>query len=117
MGFCLGLEFRSNSRATFKSQLFAVLVFSLGAVLGIGVGMLLVNLPMSWSNTGLPIIQALAGGTLFYVTVCEVMPREKARWHQKPERRTAGLAQFFAVALGFAVMTIINFYIGRFKNK
>ncbi|XP_055848312.1 zinc transporter ZIP3 [Episyrphus balteatus] len=112
MGFCLGLEFRSNPRTNFQSQLLAILVFSLGSVIGIGVGMAFVNLPSSWSGTALPIIQALAGGTLFYVTVCEVMPREKARWHQKPERRTAGLAQFVAVGLGFTVMTIINFYIG-----
>lgn len=112
MGFCLGLEIRSNARANFQSQLVAILIFSLGSVVGIGVGMALVDMPSNWSSTGLPIIQALAGGTLLYVTVCEVMPREKARWHQKTERRTAGLAQFLAVGLGFSVMTIINFYIG-----
>lgn len=113
MGFCLGLEFRSNARTSFQSQLVAILIFSLGSVLGIGVGMALVNLPSGWSSSGLPIVQALAGGTLFYVTVCEVMPREKARWHQKPDRRSAGLSQFLAVALGFTVMTIINFFIGN----
>lgn len=113
MGFCLGLEFRSNARTNFKSQLIAILIFSLGSVLGIGGGMILVDMPSSLSSTGLPIIQALAGGTLFYVTVCEVMPREKARWHQNTARRTAGLAQFMAVALGFTVMTIINYFIGE----
>lgn len=114
MGFCLGLEFRSNAAASFRAQLMAVLTFSLGSVIGIGAGMVLVSLPSdSSSTTVLSIIQALAGGTLFYVTVCEVMPREKARWHQNRERRMAGLAQFFAVGLGFTVMTIINFYIGE----
>ncbi|KAH8294895.1 hypothetical protein KR018_004014, partial [Drosophila ironensis] len=111
MGFCLGLEFRSNPQSNFRAQLFGIAVFAAGAVCGIGLGMLVVDVPTGWSATTLPIIQALAGGTLFYVTVCEVIPREKARWHSNPSRRWAGFAQFATVALGFATMCIINFYL------
>ncbi|KAH8358510.1 hypothetical protein KR093_000485, partial [Drosophila rubida] len=111
MGFCLGLEFRSNPRASIRSQFIGICVFALGAVCGIGLGMLIVDVPASWSKTTLPVIQALAGGTLFYVTVCEVIPREKARWHQNLERRWAGFAQFAIVLLGFATMCVINYYL------
>ncbi|XP_023176141.2 zinc transporter ZIP3 isoform X2 [Drosophila hydei] len=111
MGFCLGLEFRSNPRASIRSQFIGILVFALGAVCGIGLGMLIVDIPSTWSKTALPIIQALAGGTLFYVTVCEVIPREKARWHTNSNRRWAGFAQFATVVAGFATMCIINYYL------
>ncbi|XP_022209879.1 protein zntD [Drosophila obscura] len=111
MGFCLGLEFRSNPQTTLRSQFMGILVFAFGAVCGIGLGMLIVDVPAEWSSKTLPIVQALAGGTLFYVTVCEVIPREKARWHSHPTRRWAGFAQFATVVAGFATMCIINFYL------
>lgn len=112
MGFCLGLEFRSNPSASMKSQIVGILVFALGAVAGIGLGMLLVNMSESLLPvSALAIIQGLAGGTLLYVTVCEVIPREKARWHQNPTRKVAGFAQFFAVAIGFVTMALINYYL------
>jgi len=111
MGFCLGLEFRSNPQTSFRAQLVGISVFALGAVIGIGLGMLIVDVPSAWSSKTLPIVQALAGGTLFYVTVCEVIPREKARWHSNSTRRWAGFAQFATVFAGFATMCIINFYL------
>lgn len=112
MGFCLGLEFRSNPSASMKSQIVGILVFALGAVAGIGLGMLLVNMSESLLPvSALGIIQGLAGGTLLYVTVCEVIPREKARWHQNPTRKVAGFGQFFAVAIGFVTMALINYYL------
>ncbi|KAH8369400.1 hypothetical protein KR009_009659 [Drosophila setifemur] len=111
MGFCLGLQFRSNPQTSFRAQFIGISVFAAGAVCGIGLGMLIVDVPSGWSTKTLPIIQALAGGTLFYVTVCEVIPREKARWHSNPTRRWAGLAQFGTVVAGFATMCIINFYL------
>ncbi|TMW52281.1 hypothetical protein DOY81_002614, partial [Sarcophaga bullata] len=110
MGFCLGLEFRSNPQTPLKSQIIGISVFALGAVCGIGLGMIVVDIPSTWSKTALPIIQGLAGGTLLYVTVCEVIPREKARWHLNSERRLAGFAQFLVVAMGFTAMCVINFY-------
>ncbi|XP_068153914.1 zinc transporter ZIP3 [Drosophila tropicalis] len=111
MGFCLGLTVRMNGQSSLRSQFIGISVFALGAVCGIGLGMIITDIPTGWSKTTLPIIQALAGGTLLYVTVCEVMPREKARWHSNNQRRWAGFAQFFSVAIGFAIMCIINYYL------
>lgn len=111
MGFCLGLEFRSNPQTTMRSHFIGIIVFALGAVCGIGIGMIIVDIPTSWNTSTLPIIQALAGGTLFYVTVCEVIPREKARWHQNSSRKAAGFAQFFIVFCGFTTMCVLNYYL------
>ncbi|XP_055698723.1 zinc transporter ZIP3 isoform X2 [Phlebotomus papatasi] len=109
VGFCLGVELSANSRSTVRSHFFAILIFAFGSVAGIGIGMGLVDLQSDWSATSVPILQGLAAGTLLYVTVCEVMPREKARWHQR--RRSAGLAQFLAVIIGFIILTAMNMFI------
>lgn len=60
----------------------------------------------------MPVMQGLAAGTLLYVTVSEVLPRERARWH-KNSKRSAGLVQFFSVACGFTFMYSLNTYIGK----
>ncbi|XP_055695606.1 zinc transporter ZIP3 isoform X2 [Lutzomyia longipalpis] len=109
VGFCLGVELNANSRSTVRSHFFAILIFAFGSVAGIGIGMALVDLQSAWSVTSIPILQGLAAGTLLYVTVCEVMPREKARWHQR--RRSAGLAQFLAVIIGFIILTAMTMFI------
>ena len=59
MGFCLGLEFRSNPQTPLKSQIIGISVFALGAVYGIRLGMIVVDIPSTWSKTALPIIQGL----------------------------------------------------------
>lgn len=117
MGFCLGLELCSNNGSNIKSQILAISVFSLGSIFGIGAGIIFVDLPITLTQSALPILQAIAGGTLLYVTVCEVIPREKARWHQNRIQRYAGIIQFLAVSIGFIVMTVINFYLGKKKRK
>lgn len=81
----------------------------MGTILGIGIGMALTRLPESLEGTTIPLLQGLAGGTLLYVTVSEVIPRERARWHQSGPK-SAGIQQFVAMALGFMTMTIINTY-------
>lgn len=57
-------------------------------------------------------LKGLAAGTLLYVTVCEVLPRERARWHNQTTFSVASLIQFTAVAAGFGIMTIITHYLG-----
>lgn len=56
------------------------------------------------------VLQAIAGGTLLYVTVCEILPREKARWHMG-DRRFAGFFQCLAVLVGFGTMTLLTDYL------
>lgn len=64
----------------------------------------------------MPTMQGLAAGTLLYVTVSEVLPRERAKWHDSPQR-SAGIVQFLSVICGFTVMYFINEYIGKFIFK
>lgn len=45
------------------------------------------------------------------MTVSEVLPRERARWHER--KRGAGLAQFLSVAVGFALMYLTTKYLGE----
>lgn len=111
VGFCLGVELSISAGATFKRHFLAISVFSFGSVLGIAIGMGLVDLNSVVDSKFLPIMQGIAGGTLLYVTVCEVLPREKARWHQNRVNKAAGLSQLFAFSLGFAVMTLLNTYV------
>lgn len=111
VGFCLGVELSVSPGATFKHHFVAILVFSAGSVLGIAIGMGLVDLNSVVDSKFLPIMQGIAGGTLLYVTVCEVLPRERARWHQNQVNRGAGLFQLLAFTMGFAVMTLLNMYI------
>lgn len=55
--------------------------------------------------------QALAAGTLLYVTVSEVLPRERARFHE--QKRVGGVAQLSAVLVGFAAMYVSTKYLGK----
>lgn len=97
----------------FRYQLAAILIFASGSVLGIGIGMALTDIENIFNGSSLQILQALAAGTLLYVTLCEVLPREKARWHMSV-RRFAGLIQCFAVIIGFGAMTLLSIFYGKF---
>lgn len=52
-----------------------------------------------------------------YVTVSEVLPRERARWHQQHSKRLAGVAQLVSVLVGFIIMTGVGKYLGKFKTN
>ncbi|KAI4499818.1 hypothetical protein M0802_005074 [Mischocyttarus mexicanus] len=85
-------------------------VFSISSVIGIGIGMFTLQGNAKWMQILLPILQGLAGGTLLYVTVSEVLPRERARWH-KSSRRSAGICQFLSTTIGFLLIFLLNTYI------
>ncbi|KAL0125439.1 hypothetical protein PUN28_004513 [Cardiocondyla obscurior] len=85
VGFCLGLELAGVSKSIPKLIL-VIFIFAIGSVVGIGIGMLTFQVDTEWSNIILPILQGLAGGTLLYVTVSEVLPRERTRWHKSSRR-------------------------------
>jgi solute carrier family 39 (zinc transporter), member 1/2/3 len=115
VGFCLGVELCANQSARSRNHFKAITVFSLGSVLGIGLGMGLDGIGDAWKTTVLPALQALVGGTLLYVTVCEVLPREKARWHQNRVFPGAGLVQLVSVIVGFAVMCSLTKLLSKFS--
>lgn len=108
MSFCLGLECSAYS---LKSHFISIAVFSLGSVAGIVFGMIITDIPAQWQDKGLPVLQAFAAGTLLYITVSEVMTREKAKWKQSGGRSFYGLIQFIAIASGFALMVVLNVYL------
>lgn len=111
VAFCLGVELTASRGSKFKHHFLAIFVFSAGSVLGILIGMGLVDLNTFTDSKFLPVLQGIAGGTLLYVTLCEVLPREKARWHQNQVNKAAGLSQFVAFTVGFAVMTLLTMFI------
>ncbi|XP_052891034.1 zinc transporter ZIP3 [Anopheles moucheti] len=106
VGFALGVELCTYNARQRCSHVLQVLTFSLGSVAGIGVGMGLDGLNETLTNLIMPILQGLAGGTLLYVTVSEVLPRERAKRFR--HARGIGPIQFIAVALGFTLMSVLS---------
>lgn len=111
VSFCLGVELCASQGSKFLHHFLAIFLFSAGSAIGILIGMGLVDLNNVTDSKFLPVMQGIAGGTLLYVTLCEVLPREKARWCQSQFNKTAGISQFLAFSTGFAVMTLMNLYI------
>ena len=50
------------------------------------------------------VLQALAGGTILYVVVFEVLQRERSKQH------VPGLLQLAFVSMGFAAMVLVEVY-------
>ncbi|CAG9766709.1 unnamed protein product [Ceutorhynchus assimilis] len=111
VGFCLGVELACNSHITFCRHFVCILVFTASSLGGIFAGILISHIPSDVVDVVIPILQSLAGGTLLYVTVSEVLPRERARWHHEHARKGAGMAQLVSVLVGFAMMTVLSKYL------
>ncbi|XP_004925441.1 zinc transporter ZIP3 [Bombyx mandarina] len=109
VAFCLGAELCASLPGRMCAQMVCILIFSGGSVAGIGMGAALENVRTLKDSVAVPIMQALAAGTLLYVTVSEVLPRERANWHER--KSTAGIAQFTAVAVGFAAMYLCTVFL------
>ncbi|XP_067005358.1 zinc transporter ZIP1 [Anabrus simplex] len=107
VSFCLGAELVASGSSS-QRLMSEMLLYAFGSSFGIGVGMLLLKSRSSLTSSTVPTLQAIAGGTLLYVTVCEVLPRERAKWHHQSTHRFAGLVQFFSVVTGFVMILGIN---------
>ncbi|KAE8745423.1 hypothetical protein FOCC_FOCC007804 [Frankliniella occidentalis] len=111
VSFCLGAELVGGG-VGLVPHLVAVLVFALGSAAGVGVGMILYALPGASDPTSdpvlLPALQASAAGTLLYVTLAEVLPRERARSQHNFGRR---LLQFLSFTAGVVVITVLVVYL------
>lgn len=103
----------STPGSSFRNHLIAILIFTFGSVFGIGIGMCMSDMKELISGQPVAVLQAVAGGTLLYVTVCEILPREKSRWHMS-DRRYAGFLQCLAVVLGFGTMTLLTEYLCKY---
>lgn len=107
VGFCLGTELSSSTQTTACQYFTAIVMFSFGSAFGIAIGLSITDLNERLPLLLIPILQALAGGTLLYITVSEVLPRERAQWHQIHGRKAAGVFQFLAVITGFILMSVL----------
>ncbi|KAL0821335.1 hypothetical protein ABMA28_005925 [Loxostege sticticalis] len=109
VGFCLGAELCASAPGRLCAHIVCVALFSGGSVAGIGLGAGLETVQAVKDSIAVPIMQALAAGTLLYVTVSEVLPRERASWHER--KRSAGVAQLASVVTGFALMYLTTMYL------
>jgi len=111
IAFCVGLElFTKPANTTVKVSVIYVLTFASMTPLGICVGMGITSVLEPDSQSWLAVVgfsQALAGGTLLYVTVFEILDRERAR----PD--VNGLAQLAAIVLGFAIILAVGVYVEK----
>ncbi|XP_019558371.3 zinc transporter ZIP1 isoform X1 [Aedes albopictus] len=110
VGFCLGVEICSHGSRHRCSHILQILTFAVGSVAGIGVGMILDDIGQTFNELVIPVLQGVAGGTLLYVTVSEVLPRERSK-RAAMRLRHVGLLQLIAVILGFTVMSILSLII------
>jgi hypothetical protein len=81
-------------------------VFSLVSPLGIGIGIGISSAAGAGGDSytlTVAILQAIAGGTLIYVVVFEVLQREKSK-------SVSGMAQLMFVILGFSALMCIEIF-------
>lgn len=112
VGFCLGVEICSHGSRHRCSHILQILTFAIGSVAGIGVGMVLDDIGQTFNELVIPVLQGVAGGTLLYVTVSEVLPRERGK-RAEMRFKQIGLLQLFAVILGFTVMSVLSLIISE----
>lgn len=112
VGFCLGVEICSHGSRHRCSHILQILTFAVGSVAGIAVGMVLDDLGQTFNELVIPVLQGVAGGTLLYVTVSEVLPRERGK-RAEMRFKQIGLLQLFAVILGFTVMSVLSLIISE----
>jgi len=98
--FCIGLEMLASRM---RVGIYVIYMLTLGFVtpLGVVVGILVteyVTDPTPTHTLTIAILQAVAAGTLLYVTFLEVMERER----RKPGN---GLIKYFAVFIGFVLLS------------
>ena len=101
MAFSLGMTL-AQSALTAKQYLASLLIFSLASPIGIGIGMLVVDMDQSLSaDVANAILQGIACGTFLYVTFFEVLPHE---FNQQSSNRYMKL---FFLLLGFACICLL----------
>jgi len=93
--FCVSLELLSTkpTMCVFFSYL---VTFSLVTPVGIGLGMI-----FSGDDLSVAVLQGLAGGTILYVVMFEVLQREK-------EKEVSGIFQLVGIVLGFCSMMVLE---------
>ncbi|KAF2353465.1 Zinc/iron permease [Trinorchestia longiramus] len=112
IAFCVGLELISGGTKTFLTVIYMV-VFALVTPLGIAIGIIVTEGTSSPKSFGhmwtVTVLQGIAGGTILYVTFCEVLERER-------NRNNGRFLKLFALIIGFSTMAIIEL-VGAHKHS
>uniref|UniRef100_A0A023F6D3 Putative fe2+/zn2+ regulated transporter n=1 Tax=Triatoma infestans TaxID=30076 RepID=A0A023F6D3_TRIIF len=103
VAFCLGAELSKDGQPLY-TILPALSVFVAGSSAGIGLGIVLQPGNAPGLTKVEPVLQGLAGGTLLYVVVTEIIPRERAR--KLP--RFSGIVQYISLCSGFIFMSCLS---------
>jgi len=101
ISYCVGMELY-NARTRVALHLAYITMYAVLSPIGIGIGLAVSRIgtgPTLYVTSG--VLQALAGGTIIYVVVFEILERERSK-------KVSGLAQLFFVILGFSAMLIIE---------
>ncbi|XP_059477988.1 zinc transporter ZIP1-like [Neocloeon triangulifer] len=104
IAFCLGMEMSSGwgaAKTTLRFHVVFMTVFSGMSALGILIGLTLMGTGQPDEGLLVQALQALAAGTLMYVTFFEVLPRERAKCH-------AGIVQYLSVLAGFVILLTLD---------
>lgn len=111
ISLCFGLEL-CNARTRLLIYSTYMITFAIMSPIGIGIGIIITSISGTGSTYFLvvAVLQALAGGTIIYVVVFEVLQRERSK-------DVSGLAQLFSVILGFCVLMSIEILAGHDHNQ
>jgi len=106
LSFCVGLELWTSGKNSSAINISYILVYAIMSPIGIAVGIAVTSLqePSASYYLTVGVLQALAGGTILYVVVFEVLQRERSKQH------VPGLLQLAFVTIGFLVMTLVEVY-------
>ncbi|XP_046737672.1 protein zntC-like [Diprion similis] len=109
VAFCLGIQL---SAGRFLWHVIGISAFAGGSVAGIGGGMAITQISQNWvTEILIPVLNGIAGGSLLYVTVSEVLPGERAKWQNTPIR-AARIWLFLSYAFGFVLIFVLSMYTG-----
>lgn len=101
----MGLELFTKNQNPLLVNLSYILVYAVMSPIGIGIGIAVTSL-VTPDNAAyflaVGALQAIAGGTILYVVVFEVLQREKSK------QKVPGLMQFLCVTLGFTTMFLVE---------
>ena len=106
ISFCVGLELYNADtpkRLYFAYMLVYALMSAIGIAIGIGVTSAIQDNTNAY-NVTVGVLQGLAGGTLLYVCVFEILEREKSK------KNVSGLLQLLFVILGFSTLMLVEMF-------
>ena len=102
MSFCVGLELYMAKTKLF-TYITYIFIWSIMSSVGIGIGLAVTDSLLSKPtfHMTVAVLQALAGGTILYVVVFEILERERSK-------NISGLLQLFCVIIGFTALLMVE---------